>query len=108
MSSLPKPQLPLRIDFGGVHAKIAAEPCFRGDEVEPSEDVDGKGKRFGDPGDFAAQSAEDTTNLAVLLALEHGALSTEIGDASRLDEQRFARAAGAVDNSLQLVPVIDG
>ena len=47
-------------------------------------------------------------HLAVLVALEDGPLGAEVGDAGRLDEHRFAGAAGAVDDAGDLVAVVDG
>ena len=67
-----------------------------------------KTQRLRDPADLAAQSAQDAADFAVLFALEDGPLGTEVGDARRLDEHRFAGAAGAVDDAREFVAVIDG
>src|SRR5207249_11358867 len=55
--------------------------------------------RLGHAGHVPAQPPQDALHLPVLLALEHGPLGAQAGDAGRLDEQRLARAAGAVDRS---------
>ena len=67
-----------------------------------------KASGFGHAADLAAQAPQDAADLAVLLALEDGPLGAEVGDAGRLDEHRFAGAAGAVDDALDLVAMIDG
>ena len=56
-----------------------------------------------DPMESASAAAEDDApagpERARSLALQHGALGTQVGDASRLDIDRFAGAAGAVDDA---------
>ena len=61
-----------------------------------------------DLADLAAEPAQDAADLAVLLALEDGPLGAEVGDAGRLDEHRLAGAAGAMDDALELVAMVDG
>ena len=108
VAGLAEPELAVGVDVRGVHAEVAAVGRLGGDEVEAGEQVDGVGERLGDAGDLAAEAAEDAADLAVLLALEDGALGAEAGDAGRLDEDRLAGGAGAVDDALDLVAVVDG
>ncbi len=58
--------------------------------------------------DLAAEPAQDAAYLALLVPLEDGPFGAEAGDAGRLDEDGFAGAAGAVDDALQLVAMVDG
>ena len=81
VAGLSQPEPALGVDVRGVHVVVAAETRLGRDEVEPGEDVDGEDQRLGDAGHLAAQPAQDAPHLAVLLALEHGPLGAEVGDA---------------------------
>ena len=107
MPGLAEPERPSVFTSGAVHAVIAAEAGLGRDEVEAGHHVDGEAERPGDPADVAAKPAQDAADFALLLALEDGTFGAQAGDAGRLDEDRFAGAAGAVDDALELVPVVD-
>src|SRR5439155_21593108 len=103
---LPEPESAFGVEVRRAYPEVAAGPRLGGDEIESGHDVDRGRERSGDAGHFAGETAQDAADLAVLLALEDGPLGTEVGNAGRLDEHRLARAAGAVNDALKLMPVV--
>src|SRR5580692_2247944 len=96
MAGDAQPQLPRGIDVWGVHLIIAAETSFRGDEVELRHNLDGERQRFRYAANVGTEATQNAANLAVLLALQHGSLGTEYGDAGRFNEHRLTGAAGTM------------
>ena len=56
---------------------IAAVTGLGGDEVELGHDLDGERQRFRHPADLGAEAAQDTANLTIFLAFQHGPFGAE-------------------------------
>ena len=107
MPCLPQPQAAVPIDLRLVHVVVAAEARLRRDEVELGHDLERVPQRPCHVADLPAEPAQDAVNFPLLGRFQDLPFGTEARDAGRLDEDRFARAAGTMYDPLQLVAVID-